>query len=342
MPRRHRGWNPGADSAPSPISVLELEDALWPESIPDNPVATLRTIISRTRSVLGPLSDHLVLNGDALSLNCQSDWREMFELLPIRDEEQDSALLEAVLDRVDGSPFVGVVNSMLVDGRRSRFEQAREQLCRQHVRLDVAEGNDESAVQRALAILETSPTDESIACLGAQALARLGRKARGIGFGVLASRWTFAGLGTGPHWARRVPSCQRGRDSDYPSHRAGSSSRRAGELRIPKHGGAIRPCPLGGVELFEPSAKANTTGCGRDHRPGCCLRSRCSRHQCGRRFGSAPPCSAHLRVAGQCSCVGVLFNRWSTAGLRRRRPSRGVTPLGLGEAFVFGCFAAVE
>lgn len=167
-------------SAPSPISVLELEDALWPKSIPDNPVAALRTIISRTRSVLGPLSDHLVLNSDALSLNCQSDWREMFELLPIRDEEQDSALLEAVLDRVDGSPFVGVVDSMLVDGRRSRFEQAREQLCRQHVRLDVAEGNDESAVQRALAILETSPTDESIACLGAQALARLGRKARGI------------------------------------------------------------------------------------------------------------------------------------------------------------------
>ena len=163
-----------------PLSALELEDALWPSSIPSNPSAALRTIVSRTRSVLGPAAGQLTIHGNALSLTTSSDWSEVSNLVSVPDSEQDSAALKSLLDRVSGLPFSNVADSCLVDERRSKFTLVRERLQRQLIRLQLRDGDDSGAVDGALSILKLSPADEATACLGAQAMARLGRKTCGI------------------------------------------------------------------------------------------------------------------------------------------------------------------
>ena len=167
-------------SSTEPVSTFELIGALWPDSVPANPGAAFRTIMSRTRTVLGAQAHLLVSNGDAFTLDAQSDWREVDELVAVADLAQDTVALASLLGRVNKLAFVGVLDSFEVDERRSRFAYRLERLDRQLLRLHIADGDDDAAVQLAQEILDANPGDESTACRGAEALARLGRKSQGI------------------------------------------------------------------------------------------------------------------------------------------------------------------
>lgn len=62
------------------LSSYELEEALWPDSLPSNPTAALRTVVSRTRTILGSAAHLLVCSGDSFTLTTESDWSEVARL----------------------------------------------------------------------------------------------------------------------------------------------------------------------------------------------------------------------------------------------------------------------
>ena len=168
-------------SSRTSVSSLQLEDALWPSTVPDNPTTALRTIVSRTRSILGDAADLLVVAADSYSLKADSDWLELESHTSTTSTgSHDVAELESLLERMTGVPFSGVVDSQLIDERRAFFERRRDGLERELVDCYATLGMDAKVVDLALSILDNSPADELVACHAAKSLARLGRKTSGI------------------------------------------------------------------------------------------------------------------------------------------------------------------
>lgn len=164
-----------------PVSGDYLEEALWPDSLPANPESALRTIISRSRSVLEGASDSLVAKDGVCWLESDSDWGELKRLTESNPSETPSTVrLEAFLRQSSGVPFAGITDSEVIGARRIEFERLRTRVERNLLDRYFTEGRYEDAVLQALTFLDHSPEDELVSAVAARALGHLGRKTQGL------------------------------------------------------------------------------------------------------------------------------------------------------------------
>ncbi len=165
------------------VSTGVLVEALWPNAIPADPAAALRTVLSRTRSALGVYSDRLEGTGDSYFLAVDSDWAEMSRLRERAKggrRAEDLPVLEQAHQLWRGEPFSGAIDSPEMDTRRAVAGQSLASVRRTLLGAYAIAERYTEAVELGVEVLKDTPEDEHIACVVARSLALSGRKTQGI------------------------------------------------------------------------------------------------------------------------------------------------------------------
>ncbi|MFF2520234.1 BTAD domain-containing putative transcriptional regulator [Streptomyces sp. NPDC058086] len=201
-----------------PVGVAELVDALWGEEQPSDPVAIVRTYVSRLRRVLEPdrvpgSPPQLVVSiadGYALCIDDSSLDLAVFEarlaeargLLREGDPARASELLRSALVEWGGTPLSGVPGP-LAETERSRLVELRLGAIEVRLSVDLVLGRHEDLVGELTSLRARHPLRERLSELLLLALYRCGRQAEALEMYRLTRRMLVEELGVDPGPALR-------------------------------------------------------------------------------------------------------------------------------------------
>jgi DNA-binding SARP family transcriptional activator len=142
------------------VSADRLVDALWPDSLPLDPRAALRNVVSRLRLLLGGGSDAFVNEGKGYRLRWHRDVVDAFRFdeLVVRSGE------------VDGAERIGVLDEALALWRGDAYAECAEVQCLQPERFRLEEQRSLAREHRARAFLELGRSEDAL--LDLEALVR--------------------------------------------------------------------------------------------------------------------------------------------------------------------------
>ncbi|MCW7944354.1 hypothetical protein AAW14_20315 [Streptomyces hygroscopicus] len=178
-----------------PVGVTELVDALWGDEPPSDPVAIVRTYVSRLRRVLEPdrvpgtppqlvvsIADGYVLCLDESCLDLAVFEARLAEARRLSKEgnpARASELLRSALAEWGGTPLSGVPGP-LAEAERSRLVELRLGAIEARLSIDLVLGRHEDLVSELTSLRARHPLRERLSELLLLALYRCGRQAEAL------------------------------------------------------------------------------------------------------------------------------------------------------------------
>ncbi|MFI5889638.1 BTAD domain-containing putative transcriptional regulator [Actinoplanes sp. NPDC051513] len=167
-----------AMSAGRPAPVERLATAVWGENLPDDARRSVRTYVTRLRSLLG--GDVIETTPDGYLLHARVDALSFVRLLESSTAEPERAAVAEALALWRGAPFEGIRAAWLEDVEAPRLAERRLDAVERRIELDLAAGRPGDLVGELRDLTARHPLRETFWAQLMVALYRSGRQVEAL------------------------------------------------------------------------------------------------------------------------------------------------------------------